>query len=68
MGQTQFQIVKLAIARTLFPRIMAFDDDSEEQEDAAQLMSDLIEWSVIAAEPPRAVSSVKASHTRVSKP
>lgn len=32
-------------ARTLFPKIVAFDDDSKEQHDAAQIMSDLIEWS-----------------------
>jgi len=32
-------------ARTLFPRIHAFDEESKEQHDAAQVMSDLIEWS-----------------------
>lgn len=40
-----FSIAAHVTARTLFPRIVAFDEESKEQEDAAQVMSDLIEWS-----------------------
>lgn len=34
-----------ATARLLFPKIFAFNSDSESQEDAAQVMEDLMEWS-----------------------
>lgn len=40
-----FSIAAHVTARTLFPKIMAFDKDSMEQEQAAQVMSDLMEWS-----------------------
>lgn len=40
-----FSIAAHVTARTLFPKILAFDKDSTEQEEAAQVMSDLIEWS-----------------------
>ena len=40
-----FSIAAHVTAHTLFPKIVAFDDESTEQEDAAQVMSDLIEWS-----------------------
>lgn len=41
-----FSIAAHVGAHSLFPRIVAFDNDSNEQEDAAQVMSDLIEWSM----------------------
>lgn len=41
-----FSIAAHITAHTLFPRIVAFDNKSQEQEDAAQVMSDLVEWSV----------------------
>lgn len=41
-----FSIAAHVTAHTLFPKIFAFDKDSTEQEDAAQVMSDLVEWSV----------------------
>ena len=34
-----------ATARLLFPKIFAFNEDSESQEDAAKVMEDLMEWS-----------------------
>lgn len=34
-----------ATARLLFPKIFAYNEDSESQEDAAQVMEDLMEWS-----------------------
>lgn len=40
-----FSIAAHVTARNLFPKIMAFDSDSNEQEAAAQVMSDLMEWS-----------------------
>ena len=40
-----FSIAAHVTARTLFPRISAFDDESKEQVDAAQVMQDLIEYS-----------------------
>lgn len=32
-------------ARLIFPKIFAYDEDSEEQKDAANVMEDLMEWS-----------------------
>ena len=40
-----FSIAAHVTARTLFPRISAFDDESKEQHDASQVMSDLVEYS-----------------------
>lgn len=34
-----------ATARLIFPKVFAFNDDSDEQHDAAQVMSDLMEWA-----------------------
>lgn len=34
-----------ATARLVFPKIVAFNDNSDEQHDAAQVMSDLMEWA-----------------------
>lgn len=34
-----------ATARLLFPKIFAYDDQSESQKDAAQVMMDLMEWA-----------------------
>ena len=34
-----------ATARLIFPKVFAYDDESEEQRDAAQVMEDLMEWS-----------------------
>lgn len=36
-----------ATARLLFPKVFAYNEQSEEQEDAAQVMRDLIEWASI---------------------
>lgn len=41
-----FSIAAHITAHSLFPKIFAFDQESNEQEDAAQVMSDLIEYSV----------------------
>ena len=43
-----FSIAAHVTARTLFPRVSAFDDDSQEQHDAAQVMQDLLEWSIFS--------------------
>lgn len=40
-----FSIAAHIASRMLIPRIVAFDEDSTEQEEAATVMSDLIEWS-----------------------
>lgn len=34
-----------ATARLIFPKVFAFNEDSEEQRDAAMVMEDLMEWS-----------------------
>lgn len=34
-----------ATARLIFPKILAYNNQSEEQQDAAQVMEDLMEWS-----------------------
>ncbi len=34
-----------ATARLIFPKVFAYNQDSEEQEDAARVMEDLMEWS-----------------------
>ena len=34
-----------ATARMLFPKVFAWDEESEDEEDAAQVMEDLMEWS-----------------------
>lgn len=34
-----------ATARLIFPKVFAFNKDSEDQQDAAQIMEDLMEWS-----------------------
>lgn len=34
-----------ATARLIFPKVFAFNQDSEEQQDAAKVMEDLMEWS-----------------------
>lgn len=34
-----------ATARLIFPKVFAFNHDSEEQQDAAKVMEDLMEWS-----------------------
>ena len=34
-----------ATARLIFPKVFAFNKDSDEQQDAAQVMEDLMEWS-----------------------
>ena len=41
-----FSIAAHVTAHTLFPKIFAFDSESTEQEEAAQVMSDLVEWTV----------------------
>lgn len=34
-----------ATARLIFPKVFAYNEDSEEQQDAARVMEDLMEWS-----------------------
>jgi len=34
-----------ATARTIFPKVFAYDDQSDEQEDASMVMSDLVHWA-----------------------
>src|SRR6267378_2508085 len=34
-----------ATARLIFPKVFAFNKDSEEQQDAAKVLEDLMEWS-----------------------
>lgn len=55
-----FSIAAHCAARTLFPKIMAFDKDSNEQEEAAQLMSDLMEYSTFSTNSAFADVSLRA--------
>lgn len=63
-----YSIAAHVTAHTLFPRIHAFDDDSVEQHDAAQVMSDLIEWSVIGTNASFANVSLRAVIAALTKP
>lgn len=55
-----FSIAAHVTAHTLFPKIIAFDTDSTEQENAAQIMSDLLEWSTFNTNASYADVSLKA--------
>lgn len=55
-------------ARTIFPRIMAFNQQSEEQKDAATVMGDLMEWSVVNNNSAYADVSVQATTSALVNP
>lgn len=63
-----FSIAAHVTAHTLFPKIQAFDDDSNEQEDAAQVMSDLLEWSTFNTNANYADVSLKAVIAALVRP
>lgn len=63
-----FSIAAHITARTLFPKIIAFDDESTEQSDAASVMSDLIEWSILATNATYADVSLKAVIAALVRP
>lgn len=55
-------------ARTIYPRIMAFNQSSEEEKDAATVMGDLMEWSVINSNSAYADVSVQATTSALVNP
>ena len=55
-----FSIAAHVSARMLFPKLIAFDKDSSEQAEAAQVMSDLMEYSVLHTNSAFADVSLKA--------
>lgn len=55
-------------ARTIFPKIMAFSSASEEQKDAATVMGDLMEWSVVNNNSAYADVSVQATTSALVNP
>lgn len=55
-------------ARTIFPKIMAFSPASEEQKDAATVMGDLMEWSVVNNNSAYADVSVQATTSALVNP
>jgi hypothetical protein len=55
-------------ARTIFPRIMAFNNQSEEEKDAAVVMGDLMEWSVTNSNSAYADVSVQATTSALVNP
>lgn len=55
-------------ARTIFPRIMAFNSQSEEEKDAATVMGDLMEWSVVNSNSAYADVSVQATTSALVNP
>ena len=63
-----FSIAAHVTARTLFPKLMAFDKDSNEQEDAAQVMSDLLEYSTFNTNATYADVSLKAVIAALVRP
>lgn len=63
-----YSIAAHITARTLFPKIVAFDKESNEQEDAAQLMSDLMEWSTFNTNASFADVSLRAVLTALVRP
>lgn len=63
-----YSIAAHITARTLFPKIVAFDKDSNEQQDAAQVMSDLMEWSTFNTNASFADVSLRAVLTALVRP
>lgn len=63
-----YSIAAHITAHTLFPKIVAFDKDSNEQEDAAQVMSDLMEWSTMNTNAAFADVSLKAVMAALVRP
>lgn len=55
-----FSIAAHVGAHSLFPKMLAFDNESNEQEEAAQIMSDLIEWSMTGSNATYANVSLQA--------
>lgn len=55
-------------ARTIFPRIHAFDDASVEQKDASTVMGDLMEWSVTGSNATYADASVESTMSALVNP
>lgn len=55
-------------ARTIFPKITAFSPGSEEQKDAATVMGDLMEWSVVNNNSAYADVSVQATTSALVNP
>ena len=55
-------------ARTIFPKINAFSPESVEQKDAATVMSDLMEWSVVNSNSAYADVSVQATTSALVNP
>lgn len=63
-----FSIAAHTTARTLFPKIVAFDDDATEQSDAASVMSDLMEWSIFNTNATYADVSLRAVIAALVRP
>lgn len=55
-------------ARTIYPKIMAFNQSSEEEKDAATVMGDLMEWSVVNSNSAYADVSVQATTSALVNP
>lgn len=63
-----FSIAAHITARTLFPKIVAFDEDATEQSDAAAVMSDLMEWSIFNTNATYADVSLRAVIAALVRP
>lgn len=63
-----FSIAAHITARTLFPKIVAFDEDATEQSDAASVMSDLMEWSIFNTNAAYADVSLRAVIAALVRP
>ena len=63
-----FSIAAHITARTLFPKICAFDHASNEQEDAASVMSDLLEFSTFNTNAAYADVSLRAVIAALVRP
>lgn len=55
-------------ARTIFPKVIAFNTESEEEKDASTVMGDLMEWSVTNQQSAYADVSVQATTSALVNP
>lgn len=55
-------------ARTIYPKILAFNTESEEEKDASTVMGDLMEWSVTSSNSAYADISVQATTSALVNP
>lgn len=63
-----FSITGHITARTIIPRFVAYDEESQEQHDAGEIMSDLMEWSILNTNSTYADVSLNATLAALVEP